>query len=109
MSFEAALGELGFTFVQERRNGDRQYAKRSNPYLSWWLMTHSDGTVELSWEFELGEYMRAKGFHVSVQDELSLLIFPSGESRGPADHSWLRSEIDRAERLLASVDFLTGV
>lgn len=108
MTFEEALTDLGFALVQERRNGDRQYARRSNPYLAWWVLTRVDGTVDLSWEFELGSYMAAKGFHVSVQDELSLLIFPAQESSGPADPSWLAAEIERAERVLASVDLLAG-
>src|SRR5205823_881303 len=76
VTVEETLAELGFDLVQRRRNGDLQYGKRSHPYLSWWVLTHSDGTAELSWEFELGAYLQMKGFHVSVQDELSLLIFP---------------------------------
>lgn len=108
MSFEDALGDLGFALVQERRSGDRQYGRRSNPFLAWWVLFRRDGTAELSWEFELGSYLRAKGFHVSVQDELSLLVFPAQEVRGPAEASWLATEIERAERMLASVDLLGG-
>lgn len=108
MSLDAALSDLGFELVQERRGGDRQYGKRSNPYLSWWVLTHPDGTAEVSWELELGAYLKAKGFAVSVQDELSLLVFPGAESRGPADAAWLQAEIEQAERLISSVDLLGG-
>lgn len=108
MSFEGELGDLGFELLQQRRGGTRQYSRRTNPFLRWWVMSHADGTAELTWEFELGEYMRAKGFHVSVQDELSLLVFPAGEARGPATPEWLREEIGRAERHLGSVDLLAG-
>lgn len=108
MSFEGELADQGFELIQERRGGPKQYSRRTNPFLRWWVMTHPDGTAELSWEFELGEYMKAKGFHVSVQDELSLLVFPSDEVRGPADAAWLRAEISRAERHLQSVDLLAG-
>ncbi len=107
MSFEGELADQGFEILQERR-GSKQYTRRTNPFLRWWVTTHRDGTAELTWEFELGEYMKAKGFHVSVQDELSLLIFPSDEVRGPAEATWLRSEIERAERHLESVDLLAG-
>jgi hypothetical protein len=109
MSIEEALAELGFDLVQRRRNGDLQYSRRGNPYLSWWVLTHPDGTAEVSYEVELGAYLKAKGFHVSVQDELSLLLFPDAEWRGPADGDWLRETIAGAERHLGSVDLLGGV
>lgn len=108
MSFETELVDLGFTLLQERRGGTRQYTRRSNPYLKWWVITHGDGSAELSWEFELGEYLKAKGLHVSVQDELSLLLFPSDEVRGPAEPGWIQGEMERAERVLQSVDLLAG-
>ena len=104
----STLDEYGFELVQERRGGELQYGKRSNPYLAWWVLVHTDGTAELSWEFELGEYLKAKGFHVSVQDELSLLIYPRGEVRGPAEGQWLRAEMERAAGALESVDLLAG-
>lgn len=107
-TIEETLAELGFDLVQRRKGGDLQYARRSHAYLSWWVLTRPDGTAQLSWEFELGAYLQAKGFHVSVQDELSLLIFPKEETTGPADGNWLRSAIEGAERYLASVDMLAG-
>jgi hypothetical protein len=108
MSFETELEDLGFELLQERRGGTRQYTRRSNPYLRWFVIAHGDGTAELTWEFELGEYMKAKGLHVSVQDELSLLLFPSDEVRRPAEPGWLQAEIEQGERVLGSVDLLSG-
>ena len=108
MTIEETLAELGFDLVQRRRNGDLQYGRRSHPYLSWWVLTHPDGTAELSWEVELGAYLQMKGFHISVQDELSLLLFPRAESTGPASDEWLRSAIAEAERQIGSVDLLGG-
>lgn len=108
MSIEELLGELEFELLDERRQGTRRYALRSNPYLRWWVTTYPNGTAELSWEFELGEYLKAKGMHASVQDELSLLVFPRDEARGPAEAEWLRAEIEKAKRHIASVDLLTG-
>ena len=108
MSFESELDALGFTLLQQRPGGGRRYTRQSHPYLRWWVIAHGDGTAELTWEFELGEYLKAKGLHVSVQDELSLLLFPSEEVRGPAAPGWLAGEIARAERVLGSVDLLAG-
>jgi hypothetical protein len=71
-----------------------------------WLMWFPDGTIEFTWEFELGAYLIAKGFAISVQDELSLLMFPGNEKRGPADPQWLANEILRTEAEIASVDLL---
>jgi hypothetical protein len=105
---EETLAELGFDLVQRRRGGELQYARRSNPYLSWWVLVRPDGVAELQWEYELGAYLQMKGFHVSVQDELSLLLFPKQEATGPAGDEWLRSAIAEAERLIGSVDMLAG-
>jgi hypothetical protein len=108
VSFESELEELGFVLLQERRGGARRYTHRTHPFLNWWVLVHGDGTAELTWEFELGAYLNAKGFAVSAQDELSLLLFPSNEVRGPAEEGWLGAEIERAERHLASLDLLSG-
>ena len=106
MTFENEITELGFELVGGR-GGAQRYALRSHPYLQWWVTLFSDGTAELTWEFELGAYLATKGFHVSVQDELSLLLFPSGERRGPAEAEWLATEMERGLAALGSVD-LTG-
>jgi hypothetical protein len=107
MSVVDELLDAGFELVGER-SGTQRYARRSNPYLQWWVVLPGDGTAELQWEFELGEYLKAKGFHVSVQDELSLLLFPRQEMRGPAEGAWIAQAIAGAELQLASVDLVTG-
>lgn len=108
MTIESDLDELGFELFQRRKGGARQYTRKTNPFLRWWVNIHANGTADLTWEFELGEYLKAKGFHVSVQDELSLLLFPREEINGPASSEWLRGEIERAEGVLSSVDLLGG-
>jgi hypothetical protein len=108
MSIEAELADAGYELLQEGRDGTRRYARRSTPYLQWWVTVYPDGTGELTWELELGSYLKSKGFHVSAQDELSLLLFPSGETRGRADAQWLTGETARFELMLASVDLLNG-
>lgn len=107
MTIETALDELGFELLTQRP-GQWRYTRKSNPFLQWWVTVDGDGTAELQWEFELGEYIKAKGFHISVQDELSLMIYPMTERRGPATPEWLRAEIEAAEAHLDSVDLKTG-
>ncbi len=108
MSFDSELGELGFELVQARRDGGKRFVRRANAYMSQWFTVNPDGGAEFTWEFELGAYLKAKGFDISVQDELSLLLFPGGESRGPADLSWLADRMTEADGALGSVDLATG-
>ena len=109
MTFEEFLAELGYELLQHNRDGTKRFALRSNPYLQWWVNTYLDGTADLTWEFELGEYVKAKGFTVSVQDELSLMLYPRVDVRGPASSDWLEAEMTRIADLLGSVDLVKGV
>lgn len=108
MSIEAELAAQGFDLVQEWRGGSRRFARRVHPYLVFWLTAFRDGTGELSWEFALGEYLKAKGLTVSAQDELSLLLFPAHEIRGTIEEDWLRERVAEAEAQLGSLDFAGG-
>jgi hypothetical protein len=105
---DEVFADAGFELVQTRRGGERQYARRVHPYLSYWALARPDGLVELSWEVELGAYLKQKGFAISVQDELSLLLFPTGEVSGPIETAWLVEEMGRIEERLGSVDLRTG-
>jgi hypothetical protein len=107
MTVQDSLSAAGFELVGER-SGTQRWTRRSNPYLQWWVVLPGDGTAELQWEFELGEYLKTKGFHVSVQDELSLLLFPRHEMRGPADADWIADAIAGAETQLGGVNLVTG-
>jgi hypothetical protein len=109
MSFAADMADLGFALVGDRRGGVSRYALRSGPYLQWWVHAHADGTADLTWEVEIGSYFKDKGFHISVQDELSLLLFPAEEVRGPANAEWVAGEMSRAEERLRSMDLVDGL
>lgn len=109
MSFDEYVGKLGFEVVSSTRDGVQRFTLRSNPYLVWWLTTHPNGMAELTWEFELGSYLRAKGFAVSVQDELSLMVFPGSDTSGPAEADWLAGQMEAVRDELGSVDMLKGV
>lgn len=108
MTARDGLSEIGFGLMQESRDGTRQYAKRANPYLVYWLVGRRDGTAELTWEFSLGQYLKDRGFAVSGQDELSLLLFPRDEIKGSFDVAWVASALEKAEAALASLDFAAG-
>jgi hypothetical protein len=105
MSFRSELEGLGFELVQSNR-GAARYTARGNRYLLLWVHTSPDGTAEFTWEFALGEYLKDKGFAVSVQDELSLMVFPRADVHGPAEISWITEQIAAAEAQLSSVDLL---
>ncbi len=105
---DASLADLGFVLVQERRDGVKQYSKRAHPFLAYWLLIQPGGSAELSWEFELGAYLAAKGFSVSAQDELSLLMFPADEARGSLDESWVQEQLRLVEIRLESLDLVGG-
>lgn len=106
MTLEEYLTEQNFQILQRTREGANRYVRRTNQYLQMWLTWFPDGTIEFTWEFELGAYLIARGFTISVQDELSLLLFPATEKRGPADAQWLANEILRTEAEIASIDLL---
>lgn len=108
MTLDEFLAEHAFELVQRGRDGAGRFVRRANTYLQLWVIAFVDGTIEYTWEFELGAYLKEKGFAISVQDELSLLLFPGAERRGPADADWLASEIARTEQELSAIDLLTG-
>lgn len=108
MSFTDDLGALGFELVQSSRGGTQRFASKPGPYLQWWVHGYPDGTAEFTWEFELGAYLKDKGFALSVQDELSLMIFPRADARGPATAAWVAGQITGAEAALASVSLVAS-
>ena len=105
MSLTTELQDLGFELVQSSKGAER-FTARGGQYLVLWLQTFPDGTAEFTYELALGQYLKDKGFAVSVQDELSLMIFPRTDIRGPAEIEWVRQQIEAAETQLASVDLL---
>lgn len=101
------LAAAGFVLTQRRRT-ERCYARRANPYLVFWLTVAVTGEAELTWEFELGQYLADGGFAFSGQDEVSLLLFPTDELHAPFTSEGVVSMLRAAERRLAAVDLLAG-
>lgn len=108
MRTDEAAAAHGFELIGQTREGTRRYTRRSNPYLAWQLTVAADGGADLTWEFSLGQYLLDKGFFVSGQDELSLLLFPREEARGAFSEPWLAEAVGSAERSLGSIDLVTG-
>lgn len=102
------LDDLGFGLVQQSRDGTRQFAKRANDYLVYWLISKPDGTAELTWEFSLGQYLKDRGFAVAGADELTLLLFPREEVKGIFEVAWVAGALEAAQLALASLDFASG-
>lgn len=109
MTLDDALGDAGFELVQSTKDGTRRFSLRPNDYLQWWVYIHADDTAEFTWEVELGAYLKSAGFAISVQDELSLMLFPATEVRGPADVDWVVGQIEAAKAHLGSVDLIQGI
>jgi hypothetical protein len=108
MTFAEEIAALGFALVQSNRGGTQRFAAKPNAYLQWWVHTYPDGTAEFTWEFELGAYLKERGFAISVQDELSLMLFPPADIRGPAEAAFVAAQVEAAEAMLASVDLLVS-
>ena len=108
VSFEEEIAALGFALVQSHRGGTQRFAAKPNAYLQWWVHTYPDGTADFTWEFELGAYLKERGFAISVQDELSLMIFPPTDIRGPAEGAFVAEQVEKAKAMLASVDLLVS-
>jgi hypothetical protein len=106
-AFHEDLEALGFRFVQEDRRGERHYAKQANRYLTYHVhWDPADGVALFTWEFAIGEFFDHRGMQIGSNEALNLFLFPQHDSRGPADISFVAAELDRAERIFRSLDFV---
>jgi hypothetical protein len=106
--FERDLSDLDFRFIQEGRGGVRQHSRRVTRYLTCWA--HHDpqaGNVLITWEHAIGEYLDGLGLQVGSNEPLNQFLFPQRDVRGPAEASFVVTEIERVETLLRSVDLLS--
>lgn len=108
--FEADLQALNFRLVQQRAStGVRQYAREESQWLTFWVhWDPRDGSVLFTWELALGEFMSDRGLQVGSNEELNSFLYPKYDARGEADIAFVVQELDRAEAVLRSVDFLEG-
>jgi hypothetical protein len=105
VSFDEDLVRLGFEFDRENR-GIRHYRRQPNPYLTYWVQVHDDGTALFTWEFAIAEYAATLRLQVGSDEHLNTFLFPRQDTRGPQDPAWLASQLERTEALLRRVSLL---
>jgi hypothetical protein len=106
-TFQSDLSALGFRAVQDRGTGIVQFALQATPFLTYWVHWNvNDHSVLFTWEHAIGEYVSGIGFQIGANEELNQFMFPKYDARGPADIAFVVQEMDRAEQLLRTVDFL---
>jgi hypothetical protein len=104
-SFGDALTDLGFVLERESR-GVGHFARRPNPFLTYWIQADDEGTALFTWEFAIGEYAASLGLQVGSDEHLNTFLFPREGTRGPQDATWVASQLERTEALLRSISLL---
>jgi hypothetical protein len=107
-AFATDLEALGYR-VRQERGTVRQFALQASPYLVYavhWDL--GDGSVLFSWEFAIGAFMAERGLQVGSNEELNTFLFPQHDARGEQDIAFVVQEMDRAEAILRTLDFLEG-
>lgn len=104
-TFDEAVAGFGFRLEREAR-GVRHLAARPNPFLTYWVQLHPDGTALFSWEFAIAEYAASLGMQVGSDEHLNTFLFPREDQRGPQDPAWVASQMERTEALLRAFSLL---
>jgi hypothetical protein len=105
--FDADLRALGFRRVQERRGGDLQYSQQATRYLVYWVHWNSaEDHALFTWELDIGQFMHDQGLQIGANETLNLFLFPQADARGAATIDFVVAEIDRAEGVLRSLNFV---
>jgi len=102
-TFDDELEALGFRAQGESRRGGRMWTLPFNRYLTFMLHDYSmeaprsrgDQHIVLTWAFELGDYLLARGWQVSTTDTSTTELYPQHDVKLPLDAAALRAEITR--------------
>jgi hypothetical protein len=106
-TFASDLEALGFRAVGQNRRGEVTFAKTANRYLVY--NVHWDpeaGDVLFTWEFAIGEFFDAYGLQIGSNEALNLFLFPQHDARGRPDIAFVAAELDRAEAIFRSLNFV---
>jgi len=109
-TFDSDLQALGFKAVGQNRKGVVTFEKRANRYLVYnvhWNPEEND--VLFTWEFAVGEFFDQRGMQIGSNESLNLFLFPQHDAKGPPEAAFVASELDRAEQLFRSIDFVAEV
>jgi hypothetical protein len=107
VDFLDAIAGLGFRLTQDRASrGVQVFSLAPNPYLVYWLHVYDDGSVLLTWEFAITDFLLERGIQLGSSETLNTFMFPVQDLRGGHDAAWVSSAIDGIEAQLASLDFL---
>lgn len=97
-ALEDDLAALGFRSAGISRRG-RTWTLAYNRYLRFALHEYpaAGGEVRLllSWSFAWGEFVRERGWQLSVTDESAAELYPAGDTIVPADADAVRGEVLR--------------
>ena len=108
-AFETDLFALGFRLFQDRGSGVIQYSLASSNWLTYFVHWHIEKQeVLFTWEHAIGEYLSANDMQIGANEELNQFLYPKYDARGPQDIAFVVQEMDRAEAILRSVNFLDG-
>ncbi|MFA9445469.1 hypothetical protein [Egicoccus sp. AB-alg6-2] len=93
-TFDDELEALGFRAQGVSRRGGRMWTLPFNRYLTFMLHDYEDHVV-LTWAFQLGDYLLARGWQVSTTDTSATELYPQHDVRLPLDVAALHGEITR--------------
>jgi hypothetical protein len=106
-AFDSDLQALGFRVVGQNRRGVVTYGKQANKHLLYHVHWNpDDDEVLFTWEFAVGEFFDERGMQIGSNESLNLFLFPQHDSKGPAEVAFVAAELDRAEQLFRSLDFV---
>lgn len=109
-AFDADLQALGFRVVGQNRRGVVTYGKQASKHLLYNVHWNpEEDEVLFTWEFAVGEFFDERGMQIGSNESLNLFLFPQYDAKGPAELSFVATELDRAEQLFRSLDFLADV
>jgi hypothetical protein len=93
------LDQLGFRPAGESRRGGRTWALAYNRYLRFALHDYAPGGGDdrllLSWSFAWGEYVRARGWQLSITDASTAELYPTTDVVVARDGHAVRGEVLR--------------
>lgn len=93
-TFEDQLEELGFVEQGRSRRGGAQWALPFSRFLTFTLHDFREHVV-LTWRFDLGEFMLARGWLIGAGDTSFQELYPQRDAKLPVEIAAVEAEITR--------------